>query len=68
MKSEYPTPWRVVCSLLRPQFPTKIIEVCDAHGHTVLPWSALDDDGRPYAQRLRLARRIVAAVNAQEHT
>lgn len=62
--NEYPKPWRVVESILRSTLAIKIIEIKAADGSTPFPWGAFDNDGRSYAMRLRLAKRVVKAVNA----
>ena len=63
MTSEYPKPWKVYEGKLRPEFPTPIIEIHAADGSVPFTWGAFDNDGRSYAMRLRLAKRVVKAVN-----
>ncbi len=64
IKNEYRAPWKVVEGVLRPQFPTRIIEILASDGSVPFEWKCFDNDGRSYAQRLRLAKRVVKAVNA----
>lgn len=64
MKDKFPTPWSVYTDKLRPSFALKIIEIHDAHGNCVMPWGGFDCMECSYTQKLKLARRIVKAVNA----
>ncbi len=56
--------WKVYAAGLKPEFPTKIIEIHTVEGETVIPWAGFDNDGhRSYAMRLRIARLIVRLHN-----
>lgn len=61
----HPRPWRVYNKPLRPNLSkAKIIEVQDADGNAIIPWSGFDDSGiGSQAARLRLAKFIVRLAN-----
>ena len=62
VKAKHPTPWYVHEDKLRPQFPAKIVEVCDDNCKAVLPWQCFDHM-RTHADKKHLARFIVKSVN-----
>lgn len=60
-----PKPWSVYSAKLRPQFPTKIIEIHDARGEPVIAWAGFDNLNMSHGRKLGIARKIVEAVNAR---
>ena len=61
---EHPLPWAVYADKLRPKFSdAKIVEVIDAVGETVLPWTGFDATGKTHKEQRALAKFIVDAVN-----
>lgn len=58
-------PWRVYRGVLRPTYPTKIVEIHDARGDVILPWGAFDHIASQ-SKRFALAKFIVEAVNAAQ--
>lgn len=61
--ARHPLPWFVYKGKLRPQFPVRIVEVCDDNEDTVLPWQCFDHLAS-YAGKARLAKFIVNSVNS----
>lgn len=59
-------PLRVYSGKLRPQFPTKIIEVLDANGRIVIKWTGLEADEFSHTELLATMKKIVRAANKQE--
>lgn len=62
------TPWWVYVGELRPNFPTKIVAICDNSNRPVIPWGGFDSTGLSHAKQKSLAKFIVDAVNAFEET
>lgn len=58
-------PWYVYADKLRPQFAARIVKVADANGDVVLPWVGFDATGLSHKAQIKLAQRIVDAVNAE---
>lgn len=71
-RRRYKKPWFMYAAKLRKQFKARvvevcdIVEVCDADGHTILPWVGFDATGLSYAGQKKLAQRIVDAVNGEK--
>jgi hypothetical protein len=64
MRTIHWRPWSVYKGRLRPEFPSRIVEVHDARGRAVLPWGAFDHL-MTFREKVRLAETIVKAVNAE---
>lgn len=60
MNESTPRPWRVKCA------DHKTIEIVDADGNTVIPWTAFDDSARPIAEHKAITALIVRAVNSSD--
>lgn len=58
---KHPKPWRAWSGPLRPGMSGTIVEVIDADGETVIPWSGFDHLKKTPA--IALARRIAQGVN-----
>lgn len=69
MINRWPKPWRVYNGRLRPApFDVRVIEIRDAGGKVVIPWSGFDQLDGSHTAKLRLARQIVKAVNERGRT
>lgn len=56
-----PGPWTVYYEVFRPQLgDAKVIEVQDAAGRPVIPWTGFDDCEQPITLRLANAYKIAA--------
>lgn len=64
--ARFKKPWYVYDGILRPQFPTKIVEIADDNGDVVLPYTGFDATGLSHTAQLKLAQRICDAVNAHK--
>ena len=53
--------WGVYHGKLRPQFPTKIVEIGTVSGTVIIPWTGFDGGVLP--NRLAVARHIVRLHN-----
>ena len=63
--SDHPTPWRVLNTTLRLKpYNVRIIEIHDAAGNVVVPWGGFDQMRGSHTAKLKLARRICRAINA----
>jgi hypothetical protein len=60
---QFRKPWYVYADKLRPQFSTRIVEIQDANGDTVINWGGFDTSEISYKARVKLAQRIVDAIN-----
>lgn len=62
----HPTPWRVYDAELRPKpFNTRVVEIHDANGYAVIPWSGFDQKRGSHTAKVLLARRICRAINGR---
>lgn len=55
--------WRLYDEKLRPEFPTRVMEIQQANGVAVIPWPGFDSPSKTRAQRRNNAMAIIAAVN-----
>jgi hypothetical protein len=58
-------PWYVYHDQLCSQFKSRIVEIADANGDVVLPWPGFDATGLSHNAQIKLAQRIVDAVNGK---
>lgn len=58
-----PLPWTVYSGKLRPQFPTRIIEIQGEAGETIVAWPGFDGLDMSHRKRMKNAEFIVRAVN-----
>lgn len=62
---KHPLPWKLELCHFRMENSQTLVEVHDADGKVVLPWTAFDHLDTFYKKRM-LAARIVNAINAQK--
>ena len=60
-------PWTVYAAPLRkPPFDSPIVEIRDAKGRAVIPWTGFDATGLSPQKQKKLAQSICGAVNAYD--
>lgn len=63
-----PGPWRFYDEPLRPGYSVRAMEIQQACGHAVIPWSGFDSADQTKAIKRANAKAIIAAVNfVREH-
>ena len=58
-------PWGVYVKKFHFGFKSRIVEIVDSEGQTVMHWSGFDATGLSHAKQKALAKFIISAVNRQ---